>query len=121
MTVWLTATQHCALGAVGAWDLFASAPDSCCCDPVQHDCNEDACDVVEGGSVKVANASIQVPAPTLTADLAAFLAMAREPAATVEPIARYADGIDRPLGWVPTWHFERRAAQPSRAPSWQLA
>jgi hypothetical protein len=81
----------------------------------------DGCHVVERGSITASNMSVKVPAPELLACTFLLCAHVIVPSETLEITADYAADSERALEWVPTWHFERRAAPPSRAPSVILA
>jgi hypothetical protein len=122
LVVWLTATQHCALAATGLLGAnHGEQATSCCSDSEQH-CSHDGCEVVEGGSVSTPNSSIKVPLPEVQAGLFLFCVQLIAPSVILtEPSSEFAEGIERPLDWVPTWHFERRAAPSPRAPSLILA
>jgi hypothetical protein len=113
--MWLVATQHCGLEAAGVWDAVTGSEHAACC--AADGCGHDGCDLVERESIPTTNFSLKVPAPQLF-DCVHFLCMqAIQPVIVTEPSAEFAEGVERPLGWVPAWHFTRRAAQPPRAPS----
>lgn len=119
LVLWLWGTQHCTLEAAGVLDdVGLSAP--CESDRSGH-CATDGCDTVENGAYRTADATIQVPAPeAICPDCCLCLALLAPRAeefvcfATVAPVVS-------DLSWVPVWHFERRMAAPSRAPSPLLA
>lgn len=120
LAVWLTATQHCALEAAGLWGGSDKEKSHACCSS-NGPCTEDGCHVVERSSIPASNLSVKVPAPDLLTCTFLLYMQLIVPNTIVEPSAEYAEGIERPLGWVPTWHFERRAAPSPRAPSVILA
>ena len=111
LVFWLAATQHCALEAAGVWDGHCDNGGKACC---THDDQspDDACKIVEGGSVRTVDFSIAVPSPELQLWLATVFETdaARQPIGAAPPQAVALD-------WVPRWAFVRRAAPPSRAPA----
>ncbi len=116
IAVWLPATHHCALEAVG---LFSQT----CADNCANGENgpTDGCGTVEDGAYKPSIDLVKVPAPALLATvghLCAFLAHVEPPCVT---IISPGESFDRPRDWVSTWQFVRRAAPPSRAPTLSLA
>ena len=113
--LWFTASQHCALEAVGL------LPDSC------HDetqtvagptCADDGCAALESARYHAAVADVIAPAPVwheglLSLGLAVVrCGLADEAARSLAPAE-----FERPQHWVPGWHFARRTAPPSRAPT----
>lgn len=115
LALWLWGTQHCTLEAAG---LLDDTPLAAECDSGDDGhCVADGCDNVENGAYRVADSAVDVPAPEAICPdcclcLALLAPLAEEPVcfATETPVAR-------DLNWVPVWHFERRTAQPPRAPS----
>lgn len=119
LALWLWGTQHCTLEAVGVLDHVGLAA-TCDSDDRGH-CVADGCDTLENGAYRTADALIQVAAPEAICPdcclcLALLAPLATEPVcfATAQPVVS-------DLSWVPVWHFERRMAPPSRAPSLLLA
>jgi len=116
LAIWLAATQHCGLEAAGVWEAHnAETADTCCSE--QDRCTHDGCEVVEGSSVAPSTASVKTPVPALQICHCVVCAFDVLPALLAEPTIDDARVVDGPLDWVPTWHFERRAAQSPRAPS----
>lgn len=116
LALWLPVTQHCGLEAAG---LIPSEPaheaSSHCCD--QSDpCTHDGCSIVESGLVKSNADSFKVLAPDL-ASCARFLCLQFALWKPREEPVLAASTSERPLDWVTTWQFVRRAAPLSRAPS----
>ena len=114
LTLWLPATLHCDLQAAGV----AESPD-CCTDG--HSCaGDEGCNVVVNALCKPGNDVIKVPAPALTRDsfgsveLHYFFSSLMMPRLIVAPKS---GSFERPLDWVTTWQFVRRAAPPCRAPA----
>jgi hypothetical protein len=64
---------------------------------------------------------VKVPAPDLLTCLSLIYACAPPATALQESSACPAELIQRPLDWLPTWQFERRAALSPRAPSLVVA
>jgi len=115
LVLWLWGTQHCTLEAAGVLDRVGIAA-GCDSDDQGH-CVADGCDTIENGAYRTADATIQVAAPEAICPdcclcLALLAPLAEEPVrfATTTPVVH-------DLNWVPVWHFERRMAPPSRAPS----
>ena len=125
LAFWLPATQHSAL------ELAGLLPDHSADVSHQHDSSGNGTELpnplgahhdwhaVEKTVTKPASSLLKVPAPVLLL-VAGFLclqlfaiASPREPSLT--SVARVA--LERPMAWVPNWHFVRRAAPVSRAPS----
>lgn len=119
LALWLWGTQHCTLEAAGVLDHVGI--ESACDSDENNHCVADGCDEVENGAYRVTDSSIQVPAPEAVCPdcclcLALLTPQEEQPVcfATAEPVVS-------DLSWVPVWHFERRMAPPSRAPSLLLA
>ncbi len=83
-------------------------------------CAKDGCNTLESGSYKLGVVKTKAPAPTLHAPL--FLVLM--PTTLTVAVAEFGftpEEFARPLDWVPSWQFVRRAAPPSRAPAITLA
>lgn len=119
LAFWLMATQHCGLEAAGLLDNHPESASPVCCNGQGH-CTHDGCDLVERGSITSSNGSIKVPMPSMH-ECVCLLCLQVVALSFVEPAKESVQGIDKPLGWVPTWHFERRAAPSPRAPALNLA
>lgn len=117
LTVWLTATQHCALEAAGFWDALGSSEHCACCTNSGDDCSDDGCDLIEGTSITAANCTLKIPQAELACDLAILFVRELTAPAELAPSADVSDPLDRPLNWVASWDFSRRTAPPSRAPA----
>ncbi len=117
LAVWLVATQHCGLEAA---DLIQTGSDDgsapLCCTS-SGPCTHDGCTLVERGSFPSSSSTVKVTAPVLHEGLCILCAHLLVPVMLSEPLPGFTQGDLEPLGWVPTWHFERRAAQSPRAPS----
>lgn len=113
LTLWLPVTQHCNLEAVGL--IAQECPDGCTAGAGQ---SKDGCGDLETGLYKVAGDLTKAPAPDLLAcDLFLCVPLVNwvaRPELIVTPLEA---SFERPLDWVTTWNFVRRAAPPSRAPS----
>lgn len=116
LALWLPATQHCGLEAAGLITADSADEPIACCAPTATVCAYDSCHVIEQFAPKTANDSLQVPTPDFVACacLLCIQLLDRElsAAADVSIVA-----TDQPMGWVPTWHFARRAAPLPRAPA----
>jgi hypothetical protein len=117
LALWLTATQHCGLEAAGVWDTQPDNQASPTCCPAGQQCAHDGCEIVEHGSINSSSASVKVPAPVMQDCTTLLCVRLIAPTLITVPSVELTQGIDRPLGWVLTWHFERRAAPSPRAPS----
>lgn len=125
LAVWLPATQHTAL------ELAGLLPDHSADASHQHDSSGNDPEIpnplgahhdwhaVEKTVTKPSSGLLKVPAPLLLLVVGFFClqlfatASPRQPSLT--SVARVA--LERPIAWVPNWHFVRRAAPVSRAPS----
>ncbi len=112
LTIWFPVTQHCNLEAVGLLPLQCSND----CAPGQLGSN-DGCDVVETGLAKVGTDVVKVPAPELLACACLIFLHVTQSLADTGSTDLLTGTFERPLNWVTTWHFVRRAAPPSRAPT----
>ena len=116
LALWMPATQHCGLEAAGVITANSANESVACCAPTAAACAYDSCHVIEQFAPKTSNDSLQVSTPDFVA-CACFLfvqILDRELSArsVVSVVA-----TDYPMGWVPTWHFARRAAPLPRAPA----
>ena len=116
LALWLPATQHCGLEAAGLITADSADEPIACCAPTATVCAYDSCHVIEQFTPKTANDSLQVQAPDFVA-CACFLCvqLINRELGTETVISVVA--TDQPMGWVPTWHFARRAAPLPRAPA----
>lgn len=121
LAVWLASSQHCGLEAAGL--ITREAPHSTahlttagCCQDTGNPCTHDGCNVVESGTINPTNPFLKAPAPSLLACACFICLQLVAPDVSAEPTLVAAD-LDRPKNWVPAWHFVRRAAPLSRAPS----
>lgn len=112
--LWLPATQHCELEAIGLLQAHPT-PDTGCCAPGSG-CHHDGCDIVENPTYQVSNHLMKVPVPDLTTCTCwlCLQLIAQQIAIERNELPRFAE---EPGEWVPSWHFERRAALSPRAPS----
>jgi hypothetical protein len=122
VALWLPVTLHCDLEAAGlltAHDTTHATTDCCATTPSTdqpESCSNDGCELVENGLYRSSSALLQVTAPCLTTSTWFFclqLATLQRPTEPVTPVV----AMEQPPSWVPTWHFARRAAPLSRAPS----
>lgn len=117
LALWLPTTQHCRLEAAGVIEPEASHDTaSACCENAGNACAHDGCKVVEGSLVKSTHGATKAPAPTLLACASFLCLQSVTPDTSVKPVLAVT-AADRPREWVPAWHFVRRTAPPSRAPS----
>ena len=78
LALWLPATQHCALEAVGA--LITTCADNCA---TGESSGKDGCGSIENGNFKPTGVTLKAPAPSLFA-CACFLSLPLELCATDE-------------------------------------
>jgi len=109
LAVWLPATSHCALEAVGVLEMSAGCASTT-------DCAGDSCSVIENGFSKQSNLTVKVSAPDLTACLFSLCLHLAAPT-TLISVADFSLGVPvEPQDWIVCWTFEHRAALPARAP-----
>lgn len=112
LAIWLPATQHCGLEAVGAID-FQCASDC----TASAAASGDGCRIVEQGRCRVGEDEVKARAPTPAAVLSTF-ALALSSLAPEGRDSFFPTGAQaRPQDWILNWQFTRRAAPPSRAPT----
>ncbi|MBC7368385.1 MAG: hypothetical protein H7343_16510 [Undibacterium sp.] len=109
--LWLPATLHCQLEAAGF--IAETCPDGCAATPDA----KDGCDTVENGTYKLSGDAVKVPAPSLFVCPFHFCLVQIQSDATCERVPPSGALFDRPLDWLSSWRFVRRAAPPSRAPT----
>lgn len=111
LALWLPATLHCDLEAAGV------APASVVCQdehaPDSH--GTDNCALVENGTFKASSTLLKVSAPALLACRLCCLAALLPPPVFVPLVSP--ERTDSPPELVRVWHFDHRAALPSRAPT----
>jgi hypothetical protein len=113
LALWMPATQHCAFGAVTAWE---SSLCETVCNHEAEGTHEDACTVVESGDYTSSITLAHVPAPQLTT-LACLACLNARIVSEATQLAPPAWSKDDPADWVPQWAFIARAALPARAPT----
>ena len=114
LALWLPATLHCDLEAAGL--LAQQCADECAAGQTA---SNDGCGVVESGLYKTGTEVVKVPAPELLA--CHFSLPVSSLVEFTEPAAVPVQSAERPLDWVTTWRFVRRAAPSPRDPSLSLA
>lgn len=111
LLVWMPATSHCALEAVGILPAVG------CCTDSEADCAGDTCRQLESGLFKQANDSFKVAAPDQLA-CACFLCLQLVTPPSLVAVADFSPADSGyPQDWLTSWTFEHRAALPARAPS----
>jgi hypothetical protein len=111
LALWMPATQHCNLEAAG----LISAYDSCL--GAGNPCSPDGCRTIEGLTDKPsADLLLKVPAPDLLVCSCLLCLQLAYRDLRIEPLTPVI-AAEKPQAWVPIWHFVRRAAPLSRAPS----
>ena len=120
LTVWLGASQHCNLKAVGLFD-HQTETDGACCPGSEHGCTTDGCKVVESGAYRVsASTTLAALPPSLECGCYLCHALFFPPTETALA-AKVRVAVERIEPWVPAWHFERRAVAVPGAPTGILA
>lgn len=115
LALWLPATQHCALEAVGA--LITTCADNCA---TGESSGKDGCGSIENGNFKPGGVTLKVPAPSLFA-CACFLCLRLEPRPSDESLSLVGNALGQADAWISSWQFVRRAAPLPGAPSLLLA
>eukprot|EP01012_Entosiphon_sulcatum_P068033 TRINITY_DN9800_c1_g1_i1.p2 TRINITY_DN9800_c1_g1~~TRINITY_DN9800_c1_g1_i1.p2 ORF type:complete len:127 (-),score=3.89 TRINITY_DN9800_c1_g1_i1:86-466(-) len=110
LTVWLPVTQHCnleAAGLIGKSHPAGSVPGK----------SEtiDGCDLVKNSGFGAKE--MKVPAPVRLACACLLCVQDLPMPDSGRDAVLSTEAADRPLNWVTEWHFVRRAAPPSRAPT----
>jgi len=113
LACWLPATQHCGLEGANALAQHCDQGSSC----AGADHAGDGCKAVETGQYRFDDSSTQVAPPQLAicVGLTCILVAGLRPMHRAEPLLPAL--FERPLAWVPTWHFVQRAALSPRAPT----
>lgn len=117
LAVWLPATFHCDLEAIGA---FVSPhdhhpADNDCCE--SHSlCSSHGCELVESGAYTPSGPGVKPTAPEALIYVGFVLARLDALDAQSSPILRVRPASGPPLDWLANWQFVRRAAPPARAP-----
>lgn len=116
LAFWLPATEHCALEAAGVIATLCHDDGGA----AAQSCADDGCATLESAHYRVTLHLVQAAPPVLQDHVAALaLALASPTLALALEAAPPTPG--RPVDWVPVWHFVRRTAPPSRAPTSRLA
>ena len=122
LTLWLGAAQHCNLKAAGFWpkstvDETKKVDDS----GTGEDDATDPCESIENGAFLdvMSDTDLVMPADLICETLSFAELVVTKPAD--EFAAVYLSLACRECEWLPDWHFQRRAAPPSRAPAWLAA
>ena len=112
VALWLLATQHCGLEALG----FELGSDHCASSEKSVGCR-----TVEESGFKPMGNGISVPSPDLFVCLWLICAPSIPAFSPDDASVMPDDFIEHPKGWVPTWQFVHRAALSPRAPTLSLA
>lgn len=110
LVLWMPATSHCALEAVGLLEQSAACATAA-------DCAGDNCKVIESGFLKQTSQVAKIVAPDLNVCLLSLCLQIVAPT-TLASVADFSLGVPvEPQGWVVSWTFEQRSALPANAPS----
>ncbi len=115
LALWGPATQHCNLDAAGIIDTHGEHTDSACLEG-ENPCSHDGCHVVERITYKPATNLLNISAPNFLVCSCFLCLQLVQRDLRLEPVTPVV-AVEKPQAWVPTWHFVRRAAPLSRAPS----
>ena len=116
LALWVPATQHCDLEAIGLLAAHADHQDNAPCSESHTPCPSENCQVIEDATYKPSGTLAKVSSPSL---LACIFSLCLQPDALYalhEPVTPVF-AQENPLSWVPTRHFVRGAAPMPRAPS----
>jgi hypothetical protein len=116
LAFWLVATQHCGLESVGLFAAHHEEGEGAGCCSSSEGCATDGCATVEDGAYRLANSAPVIPAPLLGGCLWSVNWSTNVPLRELRVVA-FRCPFERPLDWLPTWQFVRRAAPSPRAPS----
>ena len=111
LALWLPATQHCAMEAIGL--ITRTCADDCA---TANKTDIDGCGLLESGAYKPSVNVAKLVAPLLLVCLCFEYAPLLRVAPTADEISP-SEAFERPRDWVSAWNFVRRAAPPSRAPT----
>ena len=114
VSLWLPATLHCQLEALGLHALFSCPETAAHSDHTENDCAYDGCKTVESGQIVFSQSRI-IPAP-LPASVCAVMHYLLQVAPRTAAPESFAIHQNETLPIQRTWQFVRRAALPARAP-----
>jgi hypothetical protein len=115
VALWLPATLHCDLEAVGLDELFRCDVDHHA--PAPKDAHAaDGCDVLENGWMKRASAPLAAATPIFFCCLVCFAGALPEPPLS-DAASERIEAVTPPPELARIWQFLARAAPPPRAPS----
>lgn len=113
LTLWVPATQHCALEAAGM-EFFAHCEhDDSSCEDV---CASDVCQTIEGASIGGNSHALRVLPPTAHILGFCLLHLIPPPSPVDDEEGVSADDPPEVQILYRTWQFVRRTALPARAP-----
>lgn len=116
IAVWMPATLHCRLEALGFETLFACAAQTVDAGHTDKDaCTDDGCQTVESGQFAFSKSRV-VPAALPSLDACQFVHCLLQIAQPVPAPKIFASRQAETLPLQRTWQFTRRAALPARAP-----
>ena len=116
LVLWGPVTQHCDLEAAGLLAAHEAHPTEInCCEPSEP-CAHDGCELVENGTYRSSGSLLTAVTPALLACTYFICPQLATPDVRDETVLPVVAAV-KPQDWVPTWHFVRRAAPLSRAPS----
>ena len=117
LAFWLVATQHCGLESVGLFAAHHEEGEGAGCCSSSEGCATDGCATVEDGLYRLANSAPVIAAPPLGGWLWSVTWSVNVPLRELRADVAFRCPFERPLDWLPTWQFVRRAAPSPRAPS----
>lgn len=132
--LWLPATQHCALDALGIIEAHVTHEDhdtGCATHSEETQHAHDTCDIVESSSWLNTAPHIYAPSPKISRHILGSAGHQPGSPLAIPPALRPfippifspppPETRDHPQNWLPSRHFAERAAPVSRAPSPTLA
>jgi len=114
LALWVPATMHCTLETTPGFSFLQSCCGADEAPPLDQDCAQDLCSVVESGLYKIEDPSTFAPSLVVLLTFAALDWMAEPPAASVPD---FFPASTAPPDLPKVWQFSQRTALPPRAPS----
>jgi hypothetical protein len=117
LAVWLVATQHCNLEAAGILTHHGSeGPEAGCCGGSNQGCSTDGCETLENGAYRNSSEGKVLFAPSFACCHCFICLSVVFPPVEATMSSTWRTDFERPLEWVATWQFVRRAALLPGAP-----
>ena len=117
LACWLVATQHCGLESAGLFAAHDGQVEANGCCASSEGCANDGCEMVEEGAYRPDPATLGIVSPQLSPCLWSVTWNSHVSVVELRTNVSDCGRHERPLDWLPTWQFVRRAALSPRAPS----